>query len=65
MEPPLRKRPFAATLRRPARTSQGLATVFYRFLPVILLTALTLLGGCTQYREVPPQTVEGLSLIHI
>ena len=37
--------------------------MFYRFLPVILLTALTLLGGCTQYREVPPQTVEGRACV--
>lgn len=37
--------------------------MFYRFLPVTLLTALTLLGGCTQYREVPPQTAEGQACV--
>lgn len=35
----------------------------HRFLPVCLLAALTLLGGCTQYREVPPQTAEGQACV--
>lgn len=35
----------------------------YRFLPVTLLATLTLLGGCTQYREVPPQTAEGQACV--
>ena len=30
-------------------------------LPVVAL--LTLLGGCTQYREVPPQTAEGQACV--
>jgi len=37
--------------------------VRHRFLPVCLLAALTLLGGCTQYREVPPQTAEGQACV--
>ncbi len=34
-----------------------------RFLPVTLLATLILLDGCTRYREVPPQTVEGQACV--
>lgn len=34
-----------------------------RFPPVTLIAALTLLVGCTHYREVPPQTADGQACV--